>query len=300
MIRLPSGKTFIAVTVICTAIASGCMRPAENTNHSSSDLNDIATDLPDSGGDLPVHLYWVTDTKIFRGYCANQDSFLRTHCRDNMVSMRWEDFKQQLDGGLSTTIRALQQEIRNIQAAITSIESQIAQVLAEINRIEQQQGGISRELQQLRAEMQDFQVIVQGYREQLRLIDESLALAVDRDMAELRLYVMNQLRKYQQSVDDISVRIEQLMLQIRGAQAQLADLRDQANRLNNRLQNLNADLSIVQRRLESAYSDFNVYAETLRKLTSGIVHPILADNDLWRNAERQFVKRFDTIFNTRP
>jgi peptidoglycan hydrolase CwlO-like protein len=290
-------KTLIGTAILAGLMITGCGRTS--SDQSASEVNDIATDLPDTGGNLPIHLYWVTDTRIYRGYCANSDIMLRTKCRENVKFMSWTDFKQDLDGGLSTTIRALQQEARNIQAAISSLEVQIQQILAEINRIEQQQGTISAELRNLRTQMQEFQVIVQEYRVQLNLIDQSLAQAVDRDMAELRLYVMAQLRKYQQNLNDISNRITVLMRQIHDANVQLASLRDQATRLNNRLQNLNSDLAIVQQRLSTAYSDFNVYEGTLRRLTSGIVHPILADNT-WFTAERQFVKRFDRIFNARP
>ena len=290
-------KKWIGVSILAGLIVTGCGKT--QSEESQSDVKDIATDLPDTGGNLPVHLYWVTDTRIYRGYCANSDVMLRTQCRQNVNYMSWADFKRDLDGGLSTTIRALQQEARNIQAAISSLETQIQQILTEIDRLEREQGSLSRELRNLRAQMQEFQVIVQEYRVQLNLIDQSLSQAVDRDMAELRLYVMGQLRQYQQNLSDVSHRITVLMQQIHDAHAQLASLRDQATRLNNRLQNLNNDLAIVQQRLTTAYSDFNVYEGTLRRLTSGIVHPILADNT-WFNAERQFVKRFDSIFNARP
>lgn len=289
-------KTLIGISLTLGMFVSGCH--TQESEESSSETNDIATDLPDTGSDLPIHLYWVTDTRIYRGFCANRDVMLRTQCRDNVAFMSWGEFKQDLDGGLSTTIRALQQEARNIQMAMASVEAQIQQILAEINRIEQQQGSLSVELRNLRTQMQEFQVIVQEYRQQLNLIEQSLAQAVDRDMSELRLYVMGQIQKYQQNLTNVSNRITVLMGQIRDANVQLVTLRDQANRLNNRLQNLNGDLSIVQTRLTTAYSDFSVYEGTLRRLTSGIVHPILADNT-WFSAERQFVKRFDRIFNSR-
>jgi predicted nucleic acid-binding Zn-ribbon protein len=284
-----------------TAFAAGSLVSCSSQLPSEkiSGTSDIGTDLPDNGGNAPIHVYWVTDTKIFRGYCPNRDVVTRQHCQERREHRDWAQFKTQLDGGLSTTIRQLQEEARHIQGVIANVETQIQQILNEINAIERAQGGLSTELRNLRTQMEYFQSVVREYSIQLDLIDQSLAQALDKDMAQLRLHVMAQIKKYQQQSSAISGRIEDLMAQIQTAHGQLANLRDQATRLNNRLQNLNHDLALVQDRLDTAYSDFNVYEVTLRKLLSGIVHPILSDN-IWWASERQFVKRFDSIFSQRP
>jgi predicted nucleic acid-binding Zn-ribbon protein len=289
-------KWFYITALACGSLVSCSSQPVAE---STSTTNDIGTDLPDNGGNAPIHVYWVTDTKIFRGYCPNRDVVTRQHCQENREHRDWAQFKTNLDGGLSNTIRQLQEEARNIQGVIATLEVQIQQILNEINAIERQQGTLSVELRNLRTQMEYFQSVVREYSIQLDLIDQSLAQALDKDMAQLRLHVMAQIKKYQQQSAAISGRIDDLMTQIQNTHGQLASLRDQATRLNNRLQNLNHDLAIVQDRLATAYSDFNIYEVTLRKLLSGIVHPILSDN-VWWAAERQFVKRFDSIFSQRP
>ncbi len=290
-------QQWLCITTLAFGALTGCS--SQQPIEAPSTTSDIGTDLPDNGGNAPIHVYWVTDTKIFRGYCPNRDIVMRQHCQDNREHRDWAQFKTQLDGGLSTTIRQLQEEARNIQGVIATIEVQIQQILHEINEIERQHGTLSVELRNLRTQMEYFQSVVRDYSIQLDLIDQSLAQALDKDMAHLRLHVMAQIKKYQRESAAISGRIEILMTQIQNAHGQLANLRDQATRLNNRLQNLNHDLAVVQNRLDTAYSDFSVYEVTLRKLLSGIVHPILSDNVYWAE-ERQFVKRFDSIFSQRP
>jgi len=260
----------------------------------------IATDLPDDGSpNKTVNLYWVTDDHIFRGGCPNRDVLLRSQCTVGIQSMMYADFKQQLDGGLSDTIRQLQDEARKIQDAMVAIDAQVQETLAQINKIEQQNGGLSQELQDLRVKMQNFETIVAEYRQQLTLIEQALQQAVDQDMVQLHAYVVAQLSKYQEQLTGISQEVADLMQQLHDAEGQLLQLREQADKLNARLANLKIDLAVVQEKLQHAYDDFSVYQLTLDRLNNGIIFPILADN-VWFQRERQFVKRFDQVFHVSP
>jgi chromosome segregation ATPase len=262
---------------------------------SASTTKQIGTDLPDSGGNAQVKLYWVVDGRVFRGLCNGRDTVI-PECSNDVESMTYNVFRERLDGGLSATIRELSEEAQRIRAAMTYVEHELQATIDAINDIESQSGHLSSELQELRAKMARFEKTVAAYNEQLALIDTALQQAIaDADLLAQRQIVVDALGRYRAQLDDVGARIPVLLDQIAAVQVQVADLRIRINSLTIRLGNLNDEMAQVDARLQLAYDDFTVYESTLRKLNSGIVYTVLSDNVIAQK-ERQFIRRFERLF----
>ncbi len=261
----------------------------------ASSTQQIGTDLPDSGGNAQVKLYWVVDGRVFRGLFNGRDTVI-PECSNDVEAMTYSIFRERLDGGLSATIRELSEEAQRIRAAMAYVEHELQATIDAINDIEQQSGNLSAELRELRAKMARFEQTVAAYNEQLLLIDAALQQAIaDSDLLAQRLIVLDALGRYRAQLDDIGARIPILLDQIQAVNVQVADLRIRINALTIRLGNLNDEMAQVDARLQLAYDDFTVYESTLRKLNSGIVYTVLSDNVIAQK-ERQFIRRFERLF----
>ena len=281
----------LVIAVLIALSASACDRPAQQTSTTQA----IGTDLPDDGGDLSVYLYWTNSGRIFRGRCPDRHDVIRVRCTDDLQSLNYGGFMTTLDGGLSQTIRSLTEESRRIQTAIVRVESQISAVQDELNRLEQQYGHLDAELRRLRADLNRFESFVAEYREQLRLIDIALGQIDDADIAAQRLIVLARLGEYQEKLLDIGRGIDGIITQVGDISSQVDTLRTQISGLTARLSNLQHDLDDVSSRLQRAVDDFSVYEDTLRRLNDGIIYTVMSDNVILAR-QRQFVRRFDTIF----
>ncbi len=291
-------RNICGLIVMLAAIASpihACSRETSDEGNASTSKA-IGSDLPDDGSDALVHLYWVTGGQIFRAACNGRTPILRSNCTSEMSSMSYDSFKVTLDGGLSDTIRELSDEAERIQGAIGHLQADMEATLATIAEIERRSGGLSTELEHLRADLVRFQTFIQEYREQLSLIDAALRRMADRDLQTQRVVIMQELQEYQGRLADIASRIPGLVDQIAGIQTELAELQEHLDTVNARLENLNAELTDVSTRLAVAHDDFEVYEDTLSKLTDGIIYRVLSDNVLYQK-NRQFVRRFERIFS---
>lgn len=269
----------------------------------SSETKNIATDLPDRLGGGPTNLYWVNADRVFRGTCRvsgpNGTPAIPSNCDSNIKSMRYAEFKQKLDNGLSQTITDLTNEAQRLREIIISVQEQIAQTLTAIAEQERLGGPTSSELQKLQQDMQEFQGFVTELKDQLTLIDTELRRLNSQDLVMQRDIVVRQLSDYQRQVAEIAAAIPAMVTKIGNCTVQLETLRRQLASLQVRLDNLQLDLTQVTSKLQLACDDFGVYGDTLAKLTSGITYSVLTDNIIARQ-NRQFVKRFETIFSTVP
>lgn len=278
---------------------ASCHTDAPQTSQTAS----IATDLPDRIGGGPVHLYWTTSDRVYRGTCnpdAGEGVLAIPHnCSINQRSMLYDRFKEQLDGGLSQTITELTQEAQRLQELMLYVQDQIGQTTVAIAEQERLGGPLTAELQRLRHDIGEFQIFVTELREQLALITDALLRLNDANLMMQREIVVRQLTAYQGRVNAIALRIPGVLSQLRGITTQLHALNVQLTSLQNRLSNLQVDISQVTGRLQAACDDFAIYGETLSYLRSGITLSIFADNTMAQR-NRQFVRRFEQIFGANP
>lgn len=295
---MSSYEAILAAALLLVVSVTGCSPAPESVSTNKN----IATDLPDTVGG-PTNLYWITANRIFRGTCRLSGPAgvpaIPANCNLNPRSMSYDDFKTQLDGGLSQTITDLTNEAQRVQDVITFVQEQISQTTQDIIAAEQQGGPLTAELQRLRTNMQEFQVFVTELHDQLTLINQELRRLNNQDLMMQRDIVIVQMQEYQGKVSDIVARIPQITAQLGGILTQVNALRTQLNSLSTRLSNLQGDLSQVNARLQSACDDFAVYGETLTMLQSGITYSVFANNVIAAR-NRQFVKRFEMIFVAVP
>ncbi len=286
--------TLVSLIASLTLIPQACRNEGPSTR-AASHADNIATDLPDDGGDLVNSLYWTNNGNIFRGRCVDATEFNRNQCSSELVSMPYEAFKGELDGGLSATIRDLTAEARQIQDAIALIERDLADARAELDALERQTGGLDAELTKLRNDIKNYEVNLAEYREQLAMIEQALQNAVDQEIAAMRPIVMARIQDWQSRISQVSAQIEHVLAQFAGLRTQITEISTRVTSLSARSQNLQIELAGVNQRLELAYGDFSVYTETLRRLNMGITYTVWSTNSLLLR-ERLFIRRFDTIF----
>ena len=279
---------------ILAVVPQACSRDRSSSG-AASQSKDIITDLPDTGGEPASSMYYVNNGRIFRGRCVDISAFNRNDCSQELVSISYDTFKRDLDGGLSDTIRELTAESKQIQDAIAVIERDLADARAELDRLERQQGGLDSGLTSLRADIKHFEVNLSEYKQDLVLIDQALAQAADADTAAMRPIVMARIQEWQSRIAQVNVQIETIIAQFGQLHTQIATISARITELTTRTQNLHIELAAVDQRLELAYGDFSVYTETLRRLTSGIPYTVFGDNTILV-AERLFIRRFEAIF----
>ncbi len=283
----------LAVLTTVVALPSACNRvPADP---SASSPESIATDLPDDGGTPQNSLFWANNGRVFRGRCLEGSDFTREECSRELVSMSYDTFKVDLDGGLSETIRELAAESRRIQDAIALIERDLAAARAELDALEARQGGLSAELSRLRSEIIRAENNLAEYREQLVLIDEALSQAADQDISAMRPIVLARLADWQSRLAQINGQLEALLAQVGSLQTEIEEVTRRMATLTARISNLQIEFASVNQRLEMAYGDFSVYEETVRRLNSGITYTVLSTNTILAR-QRLFIKRFEAIF----
>jgi predicted nuclease with TOPRIM domain len=281
--------TLAVVPQACSNGSSG--NPQTSTSHTDS----IATDLPDDGGSLTHSLYYTNNGRIYRGRCIDPDQFNRSNCSSELVSMPYDAFKTELDGGLSDTIRELTAESKRIQDAIALIEKDLADARAELDRLAREEGPLDAQLTTLRANIQKYEQSLSEYKEQLALIDAALAQAADQEVAAMRPIVMARISDWQNRIAQVNVQIETIMQQFGQIHTQIETIAAKVAQLSTRSQNLHTELAGVNERLELAYGDFAFYTETLRRLNDGITYTVWSTNTLLLR-QRLFIKRFESIF----
>lgn len=279
---------------LLAAVPQACRQESSSATGAGRTKN-IATDLPDDGGALVNSLFWTNNGHIYRGRCINADEFDRSTCSSELVSMSYDTFKGELDGGLSETIRGLSAQAHKIQDAIASIERDLADARRELDALESQQGGLDSELAALRNNIKNYEITLSGYREQLALIDAALREAADQEIEAMRPLVLARIADWQSRIQQVSAQIERVLEQFGELRTQIAQVAARVNALTVRSQNLQIELADVSQRLELAYGDFSVYEETIRRLSSGITYTVWSTNTILLR-QRLFIRRFETIF----
>ena len=278
-----------AVVVFGGVIACGHGQEESTTTSIGTNLNSENTKL-----------YWVDGDQIKRGTCdADRSVVLHATCENDVEYMNWEEFKTDLDGGLSDTIVYLEGKIVKVQRALDFVSNALVAAKKRLAQAEADLEATEEELAEARAEMEYLENIVFEYRQQLKFIEAELEAMKypDQDLVEMGKHIAEQLETYRYELGDIYSSVKELTERVEHLELTIDVLSHTIGKLTHAFYALSKELKSLETELAAVRDMFAIYKNTVGKLEHRIIF-VIKDDTKWFEANRRFVAMFEDIFAT--